>query len=143
MCSDSRLRMVGRWTTSGREFRRDSAGNWGPATALAVQVNGGATDVAGLGSPLAFALGQNFPNPFVRGTSISFSLPAATDVKLRIYDVQGRLVRTLVQGSQPAGRHVVAWDGADESGQSVASGMYFYRLAADDRQAQRKLLLLR
>ena len=130
-------------TTSLWVRGRDAAGNWGPATALPVQVNGGATDVAGLGSPVAFALGQNFPNPFVRGTSISFSLPAATNVDLHVYDVQGRLVRTLVHGAQPAGRHVVAWDGADDSGRSAASGVYFYRLAAGDRTAQRKLLLLR
>ncbi len=122
---------------------RDAAGNWGPATALPVQVNGGASDAPLAAGPASFALGQNFPNPFARATSIAFSLPAPGDVDLRVYDVQGRLVRTLVQGARSAGRHEVTWDGADEGGRAAASGVYFYRLHAAGRQADRKLLMLR
>lgn len=122
---------------------RDAAGNWGPATALPVQVNGGTTDAPGVAVPPAFALGQNFPNPFERSTSIAFALPQGGEVDLRVYDVQGRLVRTLVQGARAAGRHTVAWDGADDGGRAVASGVYFYRLNAAGRQADRKLLMLR
>ena len=62
---------------------------------------------------------------------------------LRIYNVSGRLVRTLVNGTVPAGRGSVVWDGRDQQGERLASGVYFYRLESSDRSATKKSLLLR
>jgi flagellar hook assembly protein FlgD len=64
-------------------------------------------------------------------------------VTLRVYDVSGRLVRTLIHGTVPAGRNTVAWDGRDGEGQRLSSGVYFYRLETADRSLTKKSLLLR
>lgn len=122
---------------------RDAVGNWGPATGLATQVNGTATAAGEADVALSFALAQNFPNPFERGTSIRFALPEPQDVRLKVFNVEGRLVRTLLDGKRAAGRHVVAWDGTDEGGNAVSSGVYFYRLTAGTRQAERRMTYLR
>jgi hypothetical protein len=122
---------------------QDSAGNWGPAAALPVQVNGGATDAGATDTVLAFALGQNYPNPFAAGTSIRFALPEPSNVHLKVFNVQGRLVRTLLDAARPAGRYTVSWDGRDEAGRAVASGVYFYRITAGKREAERRMIYLR
>jgi hypothetical protein len=107
-----------------------------PADAVGVSVGGGA--------PLAFALGQNAPNPFAHaGTSIAFALPQPADAKLRVFDVQGRLVRTLVNGPTEAGHHTIQWDGRNDSDRDVSAGVYFYRLQSDGKSLTRKLTLLR
>jgi hypothetical protein len=122
---------------------RDAAGNWGPAAELPVQVNGDATGVA-LDSPVtSFAMAQNFPNPFALDTRIAFALPQSAAVDLRVYNVQGRLVKTLVNEKVGAGRHSVNWDGTDESGRSVSSGIYFYRIVTEGDRAERKMVLLK
>ena len=72
-----------------------------------------------------------------------FSLPQAGEVSLRVHDVGGRLVRTILTGELPAGRHEVGWEGVDERGRAVASGAYFVRLDGAGREASRKLLLRR
>lgn len=96
------------------------------------------------GAVTAFALRQNTPNPFRAGTSIDFQLPAASRIALRIYDARGALQRTVADEVLGAGRHVVAWDGTDDSGQRVASGVYFARLTTADGQRQtRKMTVLR
>ncbi len=78
--------------------------------------------------PKTFSLSQNVPNPFNPSTTIQFSLPQAGPVSLSIYDVNGRRVRTLVDGRADVGRHSVIWDGRDALGREVASGVYLYRL---------------
>ncbi|MGH7601195.1 MAG: PKD domain-containing protein, partial [bacterium] len=87
--------------------------------------------------PRAFNLGQNYPNPFSDKsafgnpeTAIRFNLPVAGKVSLVIYDVRGALIKTLESGSRIAGEHIVRWDGRDNRGERVASGVYFYRLDA-------------
>lgn len=80
--------------------------------------------------PTAFSLEQNYPNPFNPTTSIEIALPAQAEVRLEVYDVNGRLVRSLVDDSYEAGIHVVQWDGRNNGGTLVSSGMYFYRLYA-------------
>ncbi|NNE10286.1 MAG: T9SS type A sorting domain-containing protein, partial [Gemmatimonadetes bacterium] len=93
--------------------------------------------------PSRFALHPNMPNPFNPITRILFDLPVRDEVKLEIYDVTGRLVRTLQRGALPAGRHDFVWTGDDQSGRSVASGVYFYKLSTSGKNATRKMLLIR
>jgi len=93
--------------------------------------------------PLAFRLDQNFPNPFNPSTVIKFTLPRKGKASLKIYSVDGALVRTLVNGVLPSGGHAVTWLGRNQQGGRVGSGVYFYRLATDDRTATQKMLLLK
>ncbi len=93
--------------------------------------------------PEGFVLYPNQPNPFNPGTTIGYSLPAAVDVELTIYDIQGRRIRRLVQGKQAAGKHRVYWDGTDDGGHPIASGMYVYQLKADGIRLTRKMILLK
>lgn len=93
--------------------------------------------------PDAFELYQNYPNPFNAETSISFGLLKSSFVELHIYNIIGENVRTLVSRKMSAGRHTVLWDGRDASGQEAPSGIYFYRLVADEFVATKKMLLLK
>jgi M6 family metalloprotease-like protein len=88
-------------------------------------------------------LHQNFPNPFNPSTSISFSLPEAARVDLAVFDVEGKLVRMLVGGLLPRGLSQVQWDGTNEGGERVGSGIYLYRLRAGKRVLTRKMILLK
>jgi hypothetical protein len=88
-------------------------------------------------------LRQNRPNPFNPATTIKYGLPSAGHVLLCVYDVAGRLVRTLIDGNRPAGWHEAAWDGLDEAGRPAASGVYFCRLASPRSRHTIKMILLR
>lgn len=83
----------------------------------------------------------NYPNPFNPLTKINFSLTTKGVVSLRIYDVSGRLVKDLVQGVHEAGYHSVNWSGRDDAGRRVASGVYMYRLVAENQQFTKKVLM--
>ncbi len=85
----------------------------------------------------------NAPNPFNPATMVRFNLAAAGVVTLRIYDVRGRLVRTLVAGSFPAGEHAVTWDGRSDGGAPVASGVYLLDMEAGGSHTQHKMTLAR
>src|SRR5262249_44574453 len=89
--------------------------------------------------PLVKALFQNRPNPFNPSTTIRYDLPSPSRVRIAIYGVDGRRVRTLIDRVMPAGRHAVTWDGTDESGREVGTSVYFYRMDAGAFQADRKL----
>ena len=91
--------------------------------------------------PSRFALAQNHPNPFERGTSIRFELPVATPAKVEVFDLQGRSVAILTNGHRPAGYHTVAWDRRDTRGNFAPPGVYLYRLTAGAYQETKKLLL--
>ncbi len=93
--------------------------------------------------PEVFALANNYPNPFNPATTIQYALPQAADVELTVYNVVGQAVRTLVAEHQSAGRYVVEWDATNDSGHSLSSGMYFYRLQAggEFREVKKMLLL--
>jgi hypothetical protein len=91
----------------------------------------------------AFALNQNTPNPFNPTTSIQFSVPTAGNARLVVYNAAGQVVRTLVDGVVEAGSHEISWDGTDNFGRSVASGVYMYRLTSGDRQTVRRMTLVR
>jgi hypothetical protein len=93
--------------------------------------------------PTEFALHQNYPNPFIPSTSISYDLPAAGRVRMTICNVLGQTVALLVDGRQSAGRYAVAWDGTGRSGEALASGVYFCRLETDAAMSVRKMLLMK
>lgn len=104
--------------------------------------------VTGLGDPLTntpgeFALKQNYPNPFNPLTTIAYQLPASSNVVLKIYSLSGQQVKALVNGRQSAGLQQVVWDGRDDNGYQVASGIYLYRLRAGDLIQTKKMTLLR
>ncbi len=102
----------------------------------------GTDDPAG-SLPSAFALDQNYPNPFNPSTDISFALPNQSEVELNVYDMLGRQVKSLVNEEMRAGYHTVIWDGTDNSGRSVSSGIYFYTIKAGDFSQSRKMLMLK
>jgi aminopeptidase N len=89
------------------------------------------------------ALAQNSPNPFSAETRIAFTLPGELDVRLAVYDVQGRRVATLVDGLVEGGRHVASWDGTDVSGSKAAPGVYWLSFRAGGRALVRKMVKIR
>ncbi len=93
--------------------------------------------------PTVLALHANMPNPFNPETAIRFELPSDSAVELVVYDALGQRVRTLVEQALPAGVHQAVWDGRNQSGQSVSTGIYFYQLRAGDVQLIRRMLLLK
>lgn len=93
--------------------------------------------------PKEFSLAQNYPNPFNPTTSIDFAIPKATNVRLEVYNVLGQNVRTLVDEFLTAGQKRVEWDGLDDSGRPVSSGVYLYRIAADEFSQTKKMMLLK
>lgn len=93
--------------------------------------------------PTIFALAQNYPNPFNPETTIKYQLPRAAQVKLEIHNVLGQKVIVLVDRQQPAGYYSIVWNGKNDSRKPMASGIYLYRLQADDFVDVKKLMLLR
>lgn len=93
--------------------------------------------------PTSFSLGQNYPNPCNLQTMISYQLPHAGAVTIRIYNIAGQMVRTLVDETRAAGYHSVIWDGRNDEGQEVGSGIYFYQMTTGDFSASRKMVLLK
>lgn len=93
------------------------------------------------------ALHQNSPNPFNPVTKIVFEVPGSdgdrVSVSLRVYDLQGRHVRSLVSGSLPAARHDVIWDGRDDAGLRVSTGVYLYRLVAGELTTTRTMTMIK
>ncbi|MFO8144868.1 MAG: FlgD immunoglobulin-like domain containing protein [Candidatus Syntrophosphaera sp.] len=93
--------------------------------------------------PTDFSLRQNYPNPFNPTTTIAYSLPEASNVRLDIYNVKGQLVKTLVNGDEPAGMHSVVWNGRDSNNAAVASGVYFYRVSTPMATQTKRMLLMK
>jgi len=93
--------------------------------------------------PNVFSLAQNYPNPFNPTTEISFGLPSDGNVSVEVYDIMGRRVRTLVNDYRPAGLYVVTWDGSNDNGTKVASGVYLYKLASGDKVITKKMVMLK
>jgi len=93
--------------------------------------------------PDHYQLLQNVPNPFNPTTTIRFDLPARSRVTLTVFDVNGRLIRVLVDRDLDAGTRSVTWDGRDSMGRSAASGVYFYRLETPNYGESRKMILLK
>ena len=94
-------------------------------------------------TPQVFTLRQNAPNPFNPSTVIGYDLHESAVVRLTVHDTMGRVVRVLEDCMQNAGHHDVTWDGANNNGQYVASGVYIYRLEAGGKNEARKMMLVR
>jgi len=107
----------------------------------AAELSSGISDEVKL--PLKYELSQNYPNPFNPTTQIQFTIPENQTVTLTIYDVLGRKVRTLVNSEMTVGKYLKTWNGINDSGANVASGVYFYRLKTDNYIKVRKMILMR
>jgi hypothetical protein len=118
----------------------DVHGNESPGS-NEVEVLNGASGVGAL--PTAFAHRGNFPNPFNPMTHVAFDLPAAFRVQVDVYDAKGRLVRRLLDSGLPAGSHTCLWDGRDDAGRGVASGVYYAQVRAGGERAVRPMTLVR
>ncbi|MHC4479300.1 MAG: FlgD immunoglobulin-like domain containing protein, partial [Planctomycetota bacterium] len=94
-------------------------------------------------APSRFALSQNYPNPFNAETSIRFELAEPSHVNLAIYDISGGLVAVLQDSHMQAGAHSVIWDGRNNAGQAVSSGVYFYKLSSEGYSDTRRMLLIK
>ena len=90
-----------------------------------------------------YRLDQNYPNPFNPSTTISFEILKNDKVSLKVYDNQGRFVRSLLDNTFHAGRHTFSWDGRNDQGESVSAGVYFYTLKSSDFTQTRKMILIR
>ena len=118
----------------------------GSVDAFVAKIADNGTSVDEIKSPTipdGFRLSQNYPNPFNPQTQFELSLPHASHVKVEIFNVLGQQVTTLVDKRLPAGSYRITWDGKDDVGQEVSSGVYLYRLTADEFVHSRKMLLLK
>jgi len=125
-----------------------TAQTYAPANSGAkTQIDVNPTGVTGQGNggllPNSFSLAQNFPNPFNPETQIAFNLKAPGHVRLEIFNVVGQSVALLLDGYREAGIGQIVWDGRDNNGATVASGIYFYRLSQNAQAETRKMVLLR
>ncbi|MCZ6818680.1 MAG: T9SS type A sorting domain-containing protein [Calditrichaeota bacterium] len=93
--------------------------------------------------PESIALHQNYPNPFNQGTTISYDLNKSAITQLTIYNLRGETIRRLISGVQTTGKHQLAWDGRDDSGRVVSSGVYFYSLKVGESVRTRRMVLLK
>ena len=122
-------------------------GFWNPWVVQMTPVEWEETQQAQL--PNEFGLSQNFPNPFNPATVIEYALPRASEVKIQIYNILGQKVRDLVDERQEPGYKTIHWDGKDQNGTEVSSGIYFYRIVAhavhgsEDFVKSKKMTLLK
>lgn len=118
---------------------------WGPfCYPITVWIEEGPPERGGAESaPEDLTLEPNYPNPFTPTTQIKFGLPSTSHVRLQIMNVRGQTVRVLVDEEKPAGWFTVTWDGKNESGREVASGIYLYLIEADNKKILKRLTLIR
>ena len=128
------------WSVTASDGQVTTAAANGTGT---LDVITGVEDEELAGIPEEFALHQNYPNPFNPETTIRYQLPESANVLVKIYNLQGRWVRTLVNENKEAGFHEIVWDARDEAGKDVSSGLYLYRIQAGDFTDVKKLMLLR
>jgi flagellar hook assembly protein FlgD len=95
------------------------------------------------GAGLTFAAAPAAPSLFATSTAIRFQIPERQDVELQVFDIGGRVVRTLLRGPLAAGAHVAEWNGRTDAGQEAPSGIYYYRINAGDNSATHKIVLTR
>lgn len=104
---------------------------------------GGTDNVDPVVPVVATALNNNYPNPFNPETTISFSTKEASPVTIGIYNVKGQLVKTLVNETKAAGNHHVVWNGTDNSGRQVSSGVYYYKMNAGKYSSTKKMIMMK
>jgi len=109
----------------------------------ATSIGCGAMDVDNNVTPGLFILHQNYPNPFNPTTTIQYELPENSFVNIRIYDLKGRLVNTLVGKDHTAGYKAIKWAGVDDKGKPVSAGLYLYTIEAGDFRQTKKMVLLK
>ncbi len=134
-------RPIGRWKWAGP----DAFPTWGGPYTFTI-FDPSVLDVnviPGSGLPTKFALNQNYPNPFNPTTEIKFDLPKRSKVNISIYNVLGQKVKTLLDDEKAAGSYMADWDGTSDGGNSVSSGVYFYRMQAGNFQETKKMMLLK
>ena len=126
------------WLVSGSDPNGNEAlTNWDTFT-----TSGTAASTTAIGQP-KFSLSQNYPNPFNPETTIEYDIEKDCDVTLKIYNLAGQLVKTLVDEYQTAGHYAITWYGDTDAGQEIASGVYFYRIKAGDKAAIKKMVVLK
>ena len=134
-------------TFSGLSFAGNFAGRWYlddlQVVAAGAPAPTAVVEQRAAGTPSRYALAQNYPNPFNSGTVISFSLASDGPVELSVYNMAGQQVARLIDRPREAGFYTIGWDGRDNSGRALASGVYLYRLRTSSHTEARKLLLLR
>ena len=142
------------WFSFGFQYIRDAAGDMLPVrvelahdvfTWMAIGCNEPGCDerLSPADVPSAYRLAQNFPNPFNPSTTIKYDMKEKGLVTLKIYNVAGQLVRTLLNGVRDAGTYSLAWDGRNNLGTAVASGIYFYKMETREFSATKKMVILR
>ena len=94
-------------------------------------------------TPTGFSLGDNYPNPFNPTTTISFNVPEYSAVSIAVYNLMGEKIRTLVADSRAAGNYQINWDGTDNHGNAVSTGMYFYELKAGDFKQVKRMTFMK
>ena len=136
--------------TEGCDFGFSKIPRSGTGDTLSFQVcfNFGTSDVKEINAPdeirpTGFSLSQNYPNPFNPTTNFRFTLPKSSHVKIEIFNIVGQRVATVVDGDMKAGLYTADWNGRDESGKTVSSGIYFYRMRADDFSDMKKMVLVK
>ena len=127
---------VYQWQVTATDFAGNVSAPSAPTTAITLGVDGN------LAVPEVYALRSNYPNPFNPSTTIVYELPEAGPVSLKVYDLTGKHIRTLVNESVPAGYFQVVWDGRDAHGAALATGVYFYRLVASQGYAKTLKMVL-
>ncbi|MBW7996770.1 MAG: T9SS type A sorting domain-containing protein [Candidatus Glassbacteria bacterium] len=145
------LRVSAVFGSASTSFRTLVTGN-SPQNVVRVSDTDGAASqdkdqVARVALPKVAALVQNYPNPFNPSTTIAYDIPdsetSGVKVQLRVFNVRGQVVKTLVDAVKDAGHYVVQWDGNNDTGESVSSGVYFYRIKAGNFVSTRKMVLLK
>ncbi|HEX9935412.1 MAG TPA: PKD domain-containing protein, partial [bacterium] len=121
----------------------DTQGNRKSSTVFRIDIRTDVEEDGLKGQPGSFALLQNYPNPFNPETTIRYALPQPADVRLLVFDLQGRLIRALVEKRMPAGYHEALWDARDAFGRLVPSGVYLLKMKAGDFFQQKRMVLLK
>ncbi len=93
--------------------------------------------------PTSFLIAQNYPNPFNPSTKIVYEIPAASHVSIEIFNILGQKVKNLVNQYHEANFYSVDWDGTDQAGQRLATGLYFYKIISGEHTVSKKMMLLK
>jgi flagellar hook assembly protein FlgD len=102
-----------------------------------------AVDVKKSDNSSKFSISSNYPNPFNPSTTIEYSLKVDSKIEIKIFNNLGRLVRSLFNGQSTSGTHLLTWDGRDDNGKQLSSGLYYYQIISETFSSAKKMLLLK